>query len=107
MVMTKKSETIEVVFASPERQKAIKLAVAKGTMLRDVIPMSGIESFFPNHGFSGFAMGVWNKVQEDTYVVKSGDRVEIYRPLVNSAKDARRRRAYVQAAKNRSKAGKS
>ena len=106
-MMTNKSEMIEVVFTLPERQKIIKLLVPKGTLLRDVILMSGIDSLFPTQDFSGFAVGVWNKVQEDTYVVKSGDRVEIYRPLVTSPNDARRRRADVQSAKKRVKTGRN
>ncbi|MBL8518351.1 MAG: RnfH family protein [Betaproteobacteria bacterium] len=39
------------------------------------------------------AVGVWGKVQPRDRVLRDGDRVEIYRPLVADPKTARRKRA--------------
>jgi putative ubiquitin-RnfH superfamily antitoxin RatB of RatAB toxin-antitoxin module len=39
------------------------------------------------------------EVKPPTYVVQSGDRIQIYRSLITNAKDARRRRAETQASK--------
>jgi putative ubiquitin-RnfH superfamily antitoxin RatB of RatAB toxin-antitoxin module len=39
--------------------------------------------------------GVWGKRVERSYVVRDGDRVELYRPLENEPREARRLKAEV------------
>lgn len=41
----------------------------------------------------GCPCGVWGKRVAEDYVLRAGDRVEIYRPLRADPKEARRRRA--------------
>ena len=98
-VMTEETVAIEVVFAVPEKQEVIQIEVPSGTLIRDAVSLSGIESLFPNDDLSMLSVGVWNEVKAQAYVVQSGDRVEVYRSLINNAKDARRRRAETQASK--------
>jgi hypothetical protein len=43
-------------------------------------------------------VGIFGKAVKLSQVLKSGDRVEIYRPLLNDPKEARRRKA-AEAAK--------
>ena len=97
--MTEETVTIEVVFAAPEKQEAIQLEVPSGTLIRDAVHLSCIESHFPSYDLSALSVGVWNDVKPETYVVQSGERVQIYRSLITNAKDARRRRAETQASK--------
>ena len=98
-VMTEETVAIEVVFAVPEKQRVIQLEVPLGTLIRDAVRRSCIESHFPSYDLSVLPVGVWMEVKPEVYVVQSGDRVEVYRPLVNNAKDSRRRRAETQANK--------
>jgi putative ubiquitin-RnfH superfamily antitoxin RatB of RatAB toxin-antitoxin module len=98
-VMTEETVAIEVVFAVPEKQEVIQIEVPLGTLIRDAVRLSCIESLFPNYDLSMLSVGVWNEVKSQAYVVQSGDRVEVYRSLINNAKDARRRRAETQASK--------
>ena len=97
--MNEETVAIEVVFAVPEKQQVIQLEVPQGTLIRDAIRLSCIESHFPNYDFSILPVGVWMEVKPRTYVVQSGDRIQIYRSLITNAKDARRRRAEIQASK--------
>ena len=98
-VMTEETVAIEVVFAVPEKQEVIQIEVPSGTLIRDAVSLSCIELLFPNDDLSRFSVGVWSEVKPQAYAVQSGDRVEIYRSLINNAKDARRRRAEIQASK--------
>ena len=98
-VMTEETVAIEVVFTVPEKQEVMRLEVPSGTLIRDAVRLSCIESLFPNYDLSTLSVGVWSEVKPQAYVVQSGDRVEIYRSLINNAKDARRRRAETQASK--------
>ena len=97
--MTKETVAIEIVFSVPEKQEVMRLEVPSGTLIRDAVGLSCIESLFPNHDLSPLSVGVWSEVKPQASVVQSGDRVEIYRSLINNAKDARRRRAEAQASK--------
>ncbi len=85
--------TIEVAYALPERQALLTLAVASGTTVSDVIQQSGILQQFPQIDLDQQKVGIWSRTVKLTDVVKEGDRVEIYRPLIADPKDLRRRRA--------------
>ena len=98
-VMTEETVAIEVAFAVQEKQEVMRLEVPSGTLIRDAVRLSCIESLFLNDDLSMLSVGVWNEVKPQAYVVQSGDRVEVYRSLINNAKDARRRRAETQASK--------
>ena len=98
-VMIEETVAIEVVFAVPEKQQVIQLEVPLGTLIRDAVRLSCIESHFPSYDLSALPVGVWMEVKPQAYVVQSGDRIQIYRSLITNAKDARRRRAETQASK--------
>ena len=97
--MTEETVAIEVVFAALGKQEVIQIEVPSGTLIRDAVRLSCIQSLFPNYDLSMLSVGVWNEVKPLAYVVQSGDRVEVYGSLINNAKEARRRRAAVQASK--------
>jgi len=96
-LMIEETVAIEVAFAAPEKQRVIQLEVPLGTLIRDAVRLSCIESHFPSYDLSALPVGVWMEVKPQAYVVQSGDRVQIYRALITNAKDARRRRAQTQA----------
>jgi len=98
-VMAEETVAIEVVFVVPEKEEVIQVEVPSGTLIRDAVRLSCIESLFPSYDLSALSVGVWGEVKPQAYVVQSGDRVQIYRALIRNAKDARRRRAATQASK--------
>jgi putative ubiquitin-RnfH superfamily antitoxin RatB of RatAB toxin-antitoxin module len=97
--MIEETVAIEVVFAVQEKQEVMRLEVPSGTLIRDAVRLSCIESLFPNYDLSMLSVGVWSEVKPQAYAVQSGDRVEVYPSLINNAKVARRRRAETQASK--------
>jgi hypothetical protein len=78
---------VEVVYASSRREESIRLTVAAGASVREVLQKSGL---LPHvHG----KVGIFGKVVSQDRAVAHGDRIEIYRPLAVDPREARRRRA--------------
>ncbi|MEW6169400.1 MAG: RnfH family protein [Pseudomonadota bacterium] len=84
---------IEVAYAAPAEQVILKLDVAAGTTLRDAIERSGILQRFPEIDLAHNKVGRWSHVAALDEIVRAGDRVEIYRPLIADPKEMRRQRA--------------
>jgi putative ubiquitin-RnfH superfamily antitoxin RatB of RatAB toxin-antitoxin module len=97
--------SIEVVYASVDRQLLLKVSVSPGVTVRDALVSSGIGAVFPELDLQQCPVGIFGKHVTDaqTRVVKEGDRLEIYRPLLADPKEARRLRAAkaIQAKKDR------
>lgn len=86
---------VEVAYALPEKQKIIALQVEEGTTFFAAAELSGICREFPGLELDGAKMGLFGKAVKDpkSEVLKEGDRVEIYRPLLIDPKAARLNRA--------------
>lgn len=84
---------VTVVYASENLQKSIELRVPSGSSVMDAVAQSRIASFFPDVDFEAAPKGVYGTRKGNGFVLREGDRVEVYRPLVVDAKEARRRRA--------------
>jgi putative ubiquitin-RnfH superfamily antitoxin RatB of RatAB toxin-antitoxin module len=85
---------IEVAYATPSKQKIISLEISEGSSAWDAIIHSKISFFFPEIDLEQCSIGVFSKIVERKYILRNGDRVEIYRPLLVDPKDARRQRAF-------------
>ena len=80
---------IEVAFATPEKQKIIKLIVKNTTSVFEAITQSNIALEFPTYSFTpdtpNLNIGIFGKkIDPQTYKLKPNDRIEIYRPLNKS-----------------------
>lgn len=84
---------VEVTYARPERQKIIALDVPEGTTLIDAVKTSGIVNDFPEIDLAQAKMGIFSKARTPDTVLREGDRVEIYRPLIADPKEVRKQRA--------------
>ena len=82
---------VEVVYARPEQQVLIQVSVPDGSSVRDAIVRSNILS--DELDLETLAVGIFARRVTLDYILKTGDRVEIYRPLTMSPVDARRWRA--------------
>lgn len=89
---------IEVVYISAERQVIKTLDVPEGTNAVEAIQLSGIRDEFPEIDLDTQKIGVYGRFVDKDSVLKAGDRVEIYRPLLIDPKEARRRRALKEKA---------
>ena len=81
---------IEVVAATPERQKLVIVSLPSGASAQDAIDQSGFRESFPDLDWTGCSQAIWGDPVEPGRVLKQGDRVEILRPLAFDPRDARR-----------------
>lgn len=83
---------VEVAYAEPQRQLIVPLQVAVGTTAQQAIEQSGILQEFPQIDLAKSKIGIFAKLSKQDTVLKAGDRVEIYRPLIADPKEVRRQR---------------
>ncbi|GGY37419.1 UPF0125 protein [Bacterioplanes sanyensis] len=93
---------VEVAYALPHKQRILTVQVEEGATLLDAVRASGIEREFPELDIEQAKFGIFGKASRapDKDTVRSGDRVEIYRPLLIDPKQARANRAAKAAAKS-------
>jgi len=87
---TQESVAIEVVCATAAKQLLVRLNVQPGTTARQAVDASSFAGEFPDLDISRLILGVYGEVVADDYIVQQGDRVEIYRPLLNEPREQRR-----------------
>jgi len=92
--MSEKIE-IEVVYGLAHKQKLIRLTVEQGTTVRQGAALSALDKEFPELNIAESKLGIFGKTvrNPDAEVLKEGDRIEIYRPLLIDPKAARANRA--------------
>jgi len=88
---------VEVVLAMPERQALVSLEVAEGTTVAGAISRSGVLEKFAGFELDPDRVGIFGQKVSPDQVLRAGDRVEIYRPLLADPKEVRRQRAIDQA----------
>jgi putative ubiquitin-RnfH superfamily antitoxin RatB of RatAB toxin-antitoxin module len=81
---------IEVACALPDKQRIICLDVEPGCGARAAVEQSNIQEDFPDLDIASSQLGVFGLVVEDNKRLSAGDRVEVYRPLINNPRDNRR-----------------
>ncbi|HKN02958.1 MAG TPA: RnfH family protein [Buttiauxella sp.] len=90
---------VEVVYALPEKQYLLKVSVAEGSIVEQVITASGILELRTDISLAKNKVGIFSRPVKLTDTVNEGDRVEIYRPLIADPKELRRQRAEKSAQK--------
>lgn len=86
---------IEVAYALPHEQVLLALTLPAGSTIPDAVKASGLTERFPEIAGEDVRFGIFGKVEKEpaARVLKAGDRVEIYRPLLVDPKEARKARA--------------
>jgi putative ubiquitin-RnfH superfamily antitoxin RatB of RatAB toxin-antitoxin module len=84
---------IEVVYCLSDEHHIIEVTVRPGATVRDAVRLSGLAETYPEIDQPTTRVGVYGRVVADDTLLRDGDRVEIYRPLVADPKQSRRRRA--------------
>jgi putative ubiquitin-RnfH superfamily antitoxin RatB of RatAB toxin-antitoxin module len=88
---------VEVVFATPQKQELVMVELEEGSRLCDAIDESGLAQKFDHFEVDPRRVGIFGKKVGLDQVLRDGDRVEIYRPLLADPKEVRRQRALMQA----------
>ena len=91
---------VSVTWAAPAAQREIALALPEPASVQMAIDAAR-ESVpeFAAIADGAVAVGVWGKVRARDYLLRNGDRVELYRALQADPKDARRAKAKRSAGK--------
>lgn len=90
------SIAVEVAYAEPETQFLESVKVPLGSTLADAIAASSLHSAFPKVEVDPGRVGIFGRKATLDEVLKDGDRVEVYRPLLADPKAVRRARAEAQ-----------
>lgn len=91
---------IEIVYAEPQRSVAKTLSLAQGAVIADALSLVATDQNFLGIDLSGSKVGIFGKVAHRDQPLKDGDRIEIYRALLEEPKLARRKRASRKANKS-------
>lgn len=91
---------IEVVYASADQSWLIPFEIEEGTTVQQAIVISGILEQCPDINLQTNKVGLFSKIVELDVMLRAGDRIEIYRPLILEPKAARRLRAEKANQKN-------
>lgn len=84
---------VEVVYALRDRQALHAVELDEGGTAEEAIRRSGILTEFPEIDLRRAKVGIFGRPASLRTLVRDGDRVEIYRPLIADPKDTRRRKA--------------
>ncbi|WP_318517623.1 RnfH family protein [Photobacterium leiognathi] len=84
---------VEVVYALPNVQRVLKLAVVADTPIQEIIEQSGILAMYPEIDLKKNKVGIYSRNVKLDSAAREGDRIEIYRPLVADPREIRRKRA--------------
>ncbi len=84
---------VEVVYALKDKQTLLAFEVVEGTTLKQAIELSGIMDTYLQIDLSKDKVGIFGRVAKLDTILRSKDRVEIYRPLLADPKQMRKERA--------------
>ncbi|PCI19685.1 MAG: RnfH family protein [Piscirickettsiaceae bacterium] len=96
---------VEVAYATPKKQVILVVPFKTGMTVETAIRASEILQQFADIDLSSNKVGIFSKPCKLDTLVREGDRVEIYRPLIADPKEIRRQRA--EAGKVTKKGAKS
>jgi uncharacterized protein len=83
---------IEIVYAQPQHSILKALQLAPGSTIADALAAAAADPDFFGVDLAQAAVGIFGKVVRREQTLKDGDRIEIYRPLLEEPKLARRKR---------------
>ena len=95
---------VEVAYALPDKQSLLALEVTVGTTALQAAEQSALAQQYEELVLADAKLGIFGKVVAPTQVLREGDRVEIYRPLIADPKEVRKARA-ARAKERRSDSG--
>ncbi|WP_199609209.1 RnfH family protein [Flocculibacter collagenilyticus] len=85
--------SIEVAYATPEKQSIIDVNIDHDCTVEQAILQSGILGMYPEIDLKENKVGIWNRAAKLSDQLREADRIEIYRPLIADPKEVRKRRA--------------
>lgn len=93
IMSTSTTITVEVAYALPNEQTLLKVELPVGTTVLEAAQRSGIAKKFESLDLDNATFGIFGQLVAARQVLRDGDRVEIYRPLLADPKEVRKARA--------------
>lgn len=84
---------VEVAYAAATQQIVRRLELHAGSTVMDAIRAAGLDGIVPPGGIDPAHLGIFSRRVSADELLRHGDRVEIYRPLMLDPMEARRQRA--------------
>jgi putative ubiquitin-RnfH superfamily antitoxin RatB of RatAB toxin-antitoxin module len=84
--------SIEIVHARAHTQVAKPLHMPPGSLVADALALAAQDADFAGIDLKNSPVGIFGRLARKDQPLKDGDRIEIYRPLAEEPKLARRRR---------------
>ena len=84
---------IEIVYARPEAQTLLSLAVIPGSTIHQALKKSTLLKDHAELDIRHLSIGIFSEPKQLSDVLQEGDRIEIYRPLLCDPKKERQRKA--------------
>lgn len=91
--MSSETLTVEVAYGERDRQGLVEVELPVGATVSEAIEASGLTAEFPALEVHPERVGIFGRKVSLEQVLREGDRVEIYRPLLADPKEVRRARA--------------
>ncbi len=90
---------VEIVYAQPQRSTVKSLKMPPGATIADALAEAASDANFRGVDLANSPVGIFGKVTRRDVKLQDGDRIEIYRPLLEEPKLARRNRSGRKASK--------
>lgn len=84
---------VQVAYALPEKQYLLTVMLNEGATVEEAIRASGLLELRDDIDLKVNKVGIYSRPAKLHDVLRDGDRVEIYRPLIADPKELRRQRA--------------
>jgi uncharacterized protein len=84
---------IEIVYAQPQRAIVKSLKLAQGSLVGDALAQAARDAEFLGVDLVNAPVGIFGKLARREQALNDGDRIEIYRQLLEEPKAARRTRS--------------
>jgi uncharacterized protein len=91
---------IEIVYAQAQHQVAKSLQMPAGSLLADALTLAASDADFGGVDLANSPVGIFGRLARKDQRLNDGDRIEIYRPLAEEPKLARRRRVAQKVSKS-------
>jgi putative ubiquitin-RnfH superfamily antitoxin RatB of RatAB toxin-antitoxin module len=84
---------VTVIFAESARAISRQYSLAQGSTVEDALTLAVADPEFAGVDMAQLPVGIFGRVVQRNQPLQQGDRVELYRPLAEDPKTARRQRA--------------
>lgn len=90
---------IELIYPLPNEQQLLTFMVDSECNVEQAINLSEILQKYPQIDLNVNKVGIFSKAVKLDQVLREGDRIEIYRPLIADPKEIRKKKALQQKPK--------